>query len=324
MASKQEFEKRVAAVDALRNAIPSEACTSQIRSALADRNNFLVSKAAAIAGDQGLVTLTESLLTAFNRFLKDPVKTDPQCWAKLAIAKALRQLGHSDADVFLKGITHIQREPVWGGTTDTATALRGTCALALVDSTLPAQTVLTHLVDLTADQEKLVRLEALRAITSMGRDESELLLRLKLLSGDVDTEVSGQCMLGLLELNAPDAVRFVERYLASDDDLRFEAIAALGSAPQPEAVEGLIHCWKATHETAALRSLGLSKHACAIDFLIEVAETGPSSGASVAIESLAVSRFHNEIAQRLLQVLDGRGDRDLLKVFHRFFQRRQV
>ncbi len=319
MASKQEFEKKVAAVEALRNAIPSDETTSQIRSALADTNNYLVSKAAAIAGDQGLVTLTESLLTSFSRFLKEAVKTDPQCWAKLAIAKALRQLGHSDSGVFLKGISHIQKEPVWGGTTDTAAALRGTCALALVDSTLPAQIVLTHLVDLTADKEKLVRLEAVRAITSMGRDESELLLRLKLLSGDVEAEVTGQCMLGLLELNAPNAVSFVERYLATDDDLRFEAIAALGIAPQPEAVEGLIHCWKATHETAALRSLGLSKHVAAIDFLIEVAETGPSSGASIAIESLAGSRFRNEIAERLLQALDTRGDSDLLKVFHRFF-----
>ena len=320
MASKQEFEKKVAAVDALRSAIASEETTSQIRSALADRNNFLVSKAATIAGEQGLVTLTESLLTAFHRFLKDAVKTDPQCWAKLAIAKALRQLGHSDADVFLKGITHIQNEPVWGGTTDTAAALRGTCALALVESTLQAQTVLTHLVDLTADKEKIVRLEAVRAITSMGRDESELLLRLKLLSGDVETEVTGQCMLGLLELNTADAVSFVEKYLATDDDLRFEAIAALGTATQPEAAEGLIRCWRATHETAALRSLGLSKHSRAIDFLIEVAETGPSSGASVAIESLAGSRFRGEIAERLLQALDGRGDRDLLKVFHRFFK----
>ena len=317
--AKQEFEKKVAAVDALRNAIPSAETTGQIRNAIGDRNNFLVSKAAAIAGEQGLVTLTESLLAAFNHFLKDAVKTDPQCWAKLAIAKALRQLGHSDAEVFLKGITHIQKEPVWGGTTDTAAALRGTCALALVDSTLPAQIVLTNLVDLTADKEKLVRLEAVRAISSMGRDESELLLRLKLLSGDVESEVTGQCMLGLLELNSADAVSFVERYLATDDDLRFEAIAALGTAPQPEAVEGLIRCWKATRETAVLRSLGISKHVAAIDFLIEVAETGPTSGASIAIESLAGSRFRIEITQRLLKALDARGDSDLLRVFHRFF-----
>ena len=209
---------------------------------------------------------------------------------------------------------------MWGGTTDTAAALRGTCALALVDSTLPAQIVFTHLADLTADKEKLVRLEAVRAITSMGRAESELLLRMKLLSGDSETEVTGQCMSGLLELNVPDAVSFVERYLATDDDLRFEAIAALGSAPQPEATEGLIRCWEATRETAVLRSLGLSKHARAIDFLIEVAGTGPSSGASIAIEALAGSRFRSEIAGRLLQALERRGDRDLMKVFHRLFR----
>ena len=71
--------------------------------------------------------------------------------------------------------------------------------------------------------------------------------------------------------------------------------------------------------TWVLRSLGISKHATAIDFLIEVAETGPTSAASIAIESLASSRFRSEITQRLLQALDARGDSDLLKVFRRFF-----
>ena len=110
--AKQEFEKKVAAVEALRNAIPSDETTSQIRSALADSNNYLVSKAAAIAGDQGLVTLTESLLTAFNRFLKEAVKTDPQCWAKLAIAKALRQLVLSECDLSLLRRHLHQNDPI--------------------------------------------------------------------------------------------------------------------------------------------------------------------------------------------------------------------
>ena len=306
-------------VDALRHAPPSPETTGQIRATLADRNNLLVSKAAAIAGDQGLIRLTPDLLSAFTRFLKDAVKTDPQCWAKTAIIKALRQFGHSDADVFLSGITHIQKEPVWGGSTDTAATLRGVCALALVDTTLPTQTILTHLVNLTADPEKIVRMESVRAIAALGRDESELLLRMKLLAGDAEPEVSGHCMSGLLELSAPGAVSFVEKYLTAGEDLRFEAIAALGTAPQVEAVEALIRCWEVSKETAALRALGLSKHAPAIDFLMDVVETGPSMGASMAIESLAGSRFRNEISDRLKAALDRREDRDLIKVFQRLF-----
>ena len=47
--------------------------------------------------------------------MTDPVKTDPQCWAKNAIVKALKDLNHDDPAVFLRGIEHVQMEPVWGG-----------------------------------------------------------------------------------------------------------------------------------------------------------------------------------------------------------------
>jgi len=35
--------------------------------------------------------------------MNDPVKTDPKCWAKIAIAKALRDLNHDCAEIFIPG-----------------------------------------------------------------------------------------------------------------------------------------------------------------------------------------------------------------------------
>ena len=318
--AKKEFEQRIAAIEALARAAPSSEVTEVLRRALADRNYLLASKAAAVVGNQGLEVLTDDLLRAFARFLNDGEKTDPQCWAKYAIVKALRQLGHSDAAVFLQGTTHVQKEPVWGGSTDTAAGLRGLCALALVDCILPAKQLLLHLVDLTADKEKIVRMEAIRALSGTGLEEAELLLRMKALAGDPEAEVTGQSLLGLLELKAPGAVEFVEKFLTAGEELKFEAINALGVAPQDEAVDALIRCWKDTRETDVIRALGLGKHMTAVDFLVSLCENGPTMAASIAIEALAKGRFREEARPRVMTALAHRGDEDLRKAFNRLFR----
>jgi hypothetical protein len=104
-----------------------------LRKTLAHRNNFLVSKAARLAGDLELAQLLPDILTAFDRFFIDPVKTDPKCWAKEALAKALVKFGHRSKGEYLRGMRHHQMEPSFGPPIDTAAALRGTCAHALVD-----------------------------------------------------------------------------------------------------------------------------------------------------------------------------------------------
>src|SRR6516162_5071250 len=121
---KQAFEKKIADLEALRSTADLTVSLPPLRKALKDRSNYLVSKGAAIAGDLRREELIPDLIAAFDRFRKDPVKSDPQCWAKTAIAKALKDLGHRNADIFLTGIVHVQMEPVWGGRADSAATLR--------------------------------------------------------------------------------------------------------------------------------------------------------------------------------------------------------
>jgi hypothetical protein len=83
MPAKRKFEEQLAALDALRP-LPPEAAVEPLRKALANRNNFVVGKAADLIRTLNLSQLTPDLLTAFDRFYEDPVKTDPQCWAKNA------------------------------------------------------------------------------------------------------------------------------------------------------------------------------------------------------------------------------------------------
>ena len=89
--TKQSFEEKLAAIESLRSA--PQSALEPTRKALRDRNNFICSKAAKLAGDLLLRETIPDLIDAFDRFLKDPAKTDPQCWAKIAIVKALKTTG---------------------------------------------------------------------------------------------------------------------------------------------------------------------------------------------------------------------------------------
>src|SRR3954454_11608625 len=128
----KKFDALLARVEAMRNEPASPALVLELRKALSNRNGYLVGKASSVATHHRLTELVPELRTAFDRLLVDSVKTDPQCWGKNGIITALAELGHDEPDLYLKGLRHIQLEPVWGGTVDTAGTLRARCALALV------------------------------------------------------------------------------------------------------------------------------------------------------------------------------------------------
>jgi HEAT repeat protein len=322
--SKQAFDRKLAAIEALRAEPASAAREEQLRKALKDRNNFVVSKAAALAGQLGLTALTPHLVAAFDRFLENSAKTDSQCWAKNAIVKALKDLGYDDPDVFLRGSAHVQKEAVWGGMVDTAATLRGTCALALVACTLDRLSILTRLVDLLADPEKTVRTDAARAIAQLPGHDSVLLLRLKTHAGDAEAEVTGTCFDALLEMSPRDSIPFVTRFLESkNEDVRLEAVAALGERPEPEAVDALKQCYEARVDpemkTAILRSLGASRQPAAAEFLLSIAADGPAAQAATAIVALASGRFRNELVPRVEAAIAARSEAQVKTAFQREF-----
>src|SRR5260370_9916400 len=160
MPTERKFEVQLAATDALRHQ-PPERSLDPLRKALTHRNNFVAAKAADLVRQLELTQLTPDLLTAFDRFFEDAVKTDPQCWAKNAISAALAQFDHQDPDLFLRGMKHTQPEPSYGGPSDSAATLRAPYALALVQCPrLPEPDLLTHLIDFLDDKEKSFRVQA--------------------------------------------------------------------------------------------------------------------------------------------------------------------
>ena len=322
--SRAAFDKKLEALRALRSEPDSPVTLHQIRKALRDRGNYLVSKAASLAAELNLSALIPDLLAAFDRFLLDPVKSDPQCWAKNAIAKALKHLGHHDAQVYLRGIVHIQLEPVWGGRADSAATLRGTCALALVDSDLGDLEILGHLTSGLADPEKPVRIDTATAIAQLARPEGALLLRLKVLLGDPEPEVMGQCFLSLLSLAPQDSIPLVGQFLkASHEGICLEAAGALAQSRELEALEILIGFWRdrlsPQLRSAVVASLAASPLPESAEFLVTIIEQESAALAARAIEALAASRFCAGMRDRVASVVEGKQDANLARTFEQAF-----
>ena len=315
--SKQAFDQKLEALEALRTAPDPVA---PLRKAIQDRNNYVVSKAAAIAGSLKLEELIPDLAATFDRFLTDPLKSDPQCWAKNAIAKSLKDLGCREARVFLLGIAHIQLEPVWGGQADSAGTLRGTCALALVDCHLDDLIILRHLTDRLADSEVPVRVDAALALAQFGRPEGVLPLRLKAAVGDEAPEVTGQCFASLLALAPEESIGFVGQFLnAKKEEVRGEAAAALAQSRDPEAFRILMGFYKkkmpAEVRHGLLLALGASPLREAADFLLSVIQKEPADFAATALKALAASRFRHETRDRARTIVEERDDENLLKIW---------
>jgi HEAT repeat protein len=314
MPGKRKFEEQLAALDALRQQ-PPEAAVDPLRKALANRNNLVVAKATDLVRQFQLTQLTPELLTAFDRFFEDPIKSDPQCWAKNALSRALAHFEHQDAEVYLRGMHHIQLEPVWGGTSDTAGTLRATCALALVQchSLLEAD-LLTHLIELLGDKDKAVRAEVARAIEQVGSSSAALLLRLRAILDsnlksrkpgqhpEEEPEVLGACYSGILRIEGPSAIPWVARFLADADDPAAEAALAIAGTHTPQAFETLKQRFNNESDpwfcSVLLSAIALTRQDAALEFLLDQVRT-ESLQAEAAIEAILRSAPSEEVTRRL-------------------------
>ena len=300
----RKIELEIDRLSALLEAPAAEALPA-LRKALADRVAIVAAKAAKVAAARRAAELIPDLLRAFDRLFEDPVARDPQCWGKIAIANALRDLDYRESAPYLRGARHIQMEPVWGSEEDTAQPLRGACLLALIACTdLDRSRIFRCLVDALTEKEAVVRGEAVRAIAEMAGDEAALLLRFKARIGDQESPVVGQVFDGILRLEGAAAVPFLAAFLESpSQETREEAALALGSSRLPAAVAELRRVLDAARHPGfrevLLRALSLSRDPAAIDFLIGIVKTGRLADALAALEALAIHRARPEIRAAL-------------------------
>jgi HEAT repeat protein len=321
----RKIEQQLELLNSLRGKAADHTTLEAIRKALRDRVNLVVAKAAAIAAQLQARDVMPDLLRAFDRFFENPAVTDPKCWAKEALCKALRDLGHDESAAFLRGLPHVQMEPVWGTTVDTAATLRGTCALALLQCTdLTREDKLWHVMRALTDRESAVRADAARALGELSGVEAALLLRLKARMGDREPAITGQVLEALLDIEGNAGVPFVAEFLTSaEEELREEAALAMGASRLPAAMAALIDAWtqRGNREMggAILRGLSASRQGSAIEFLCSLIHKGRNDEALAALDALHLHRDSAEICRQIAQAVDSRGERTVREEYVRRF-----
>ncbi len=298
-----------------------------IRRVLAHRNNFLVSKAAKLAAECELTQLLPDVLTAYNRFFHDAAKSDPKCWAKEALAKALIKLGHRSRDEYLRGMRHHQWEPSFGPDVDTAGTLRGTCAHALVDCPgISDADLLTTLLEPLTDHDKAVRVDAARAIANVGGVSATLLLRLRILLGPAsrlndEPEALGSVFAALLSLD-PSAIPIIAKALEAEDDFAAEAAFALAEMRTPEALAPILDRLRAGSDASfaptLLTAVALTRLAEACDFLLALI-AGNAREAPDALEALSRIAPSDDLRSRIAEAVDQADSLRVKQAFARFF-----
>ena len=300
-----ELEDSVAGAEA-------DEVVSVLGKALAERNYRVVAHAAHLAGERLVYDCVPQLIDAFEQLLDNAVKRDPNCLAKKAIMRALYELDCDDADFYLAGIRYSQLEPVWGGTVDTAADLRCSAAMGLVASGYPRAMI--EVAALLTDSEAPVRSGAARAIACGNPHDAEMLLRFKVLTGDAEALVIGDCFAGLLGIEPDESVDFVAVYLGSEDDaLREAAALALGESRLPRALDRLLEAWDEVFvpewfRRVLVRAAALHRSNESFAWLVGLAAEVNEKIATEIVEALSIYRHKETLADQLRAALARRSD----------------
>jgi hypothetical protein len=288
--------------------------------ALKDRHCLMVKAAAEFCEECLLYDLEADLRKAYQRFLRKPVKNDPNCTAKEAIVRTLVALDSQEIDFFIAGLHYHQHEPVWGGTQDTAVDLRVSCAMGLVNTSCPR--ALVELVTLLYDDNAHARKGAVRAIAYTEPLAAEAVLRCKAIAGDDEPDVVGETLSALLQVSASESQAFVAGFLESPQDpvLRQSVALAIGASRLDEALDILRSCWnmkplKEAQDFCLLLGAILHRSEKAFAWLLDVVLEGDQSSAWFVVEKLAIYRTDQRLRKKMEVALAERGDDALTALF---------
>lgn len=318
MAKRDVLEEKLARLRGLgEGPFSPEVCMS-LGKALGDSHSAVVAEAASIVARSGLEELGEALEEALARFLSPESPADKGCMAKTALVDALCRLELGRPELFLRGLRHVQMEPVWGGQADTAASLRGLCALALAQQNWPG--VFYELTPLLVDPEKETRRHCVRALALTGRTEAELLLRLKALCGDAEAEIVAECLSALMQLSSCGSLEFVAGFLESPQPaIRESAALAIGESRLEEGFSLLRNCWEENlspqMRSVLLLPIALVRSEESFVFLLHVLESAASAMARLTLNALKIYRHEKERMLQVEKTLKRRGDKALVRVF---------
>lgn len=307
-APHRKLDEKLAVLKALeRSADPPD--PALLLDALRSKTGALVAAAARVVAARELRGLARDLADAFERLSEKPADRDPGCRGKLAVVKALRALDEWEDRVFVRGVSLVQEEPVWGGREDTAAELRAECGMAF--SHAGRADALDVLADLLADPERAARAAAAQALGDSGRPDATALLRYKARVGDPEAEVLSACLASLLALDPKGSVPFLASLLRGRDERAEAAALALGES-RLAAARAPLAAWCEDGATPDERrrvgylALALLRDDAATAFLLRVVSEEDAADAAAAAKALATFRDDPSLAARLREAAGGR------------------
>jgi hypothetical protein len=318
--AKQSFEDKLARLKHLEKGALSEDAAREIRHALAGSSSVLAARAARAAAKLNLRDLAPEIVAAFNRYMQNPAKTDPGCHAKTAAVEALNELDFPEADALLRGIHHVQMEPSYGPPVDTADLLRAACAFGLYR--LGHRDLLYEIVTLLMDSQPAPRRAAIKVLVELSRETSEMLLRLKALQGDKESEVLGDCFSGLMTIDPSRSLKFVGQFLSADNpEIAEEAALAIGGARLREGFILLRDCRERsilpTIKRMLLLPIALTRCEEAFDLLLGVVQNEHPDNAAAAIEALSIYSANAESREKISDAVSMRSDPLISKAYQK-------
>lgn len=320
--ARQSFEEKLARLKRLADEPCSEETVCEIRRALSGANSILAAAASRASVKLNLRDMIPELVSVYGRYLKNPVKTDPGCHAKIAAVEALTELDYPEADIFLQGIRYIQMEPSYGPPVDTADHLRAACAFGLYHLGHPELPF--EMVSLLTDKEPVAKRAAIKVLTELGQEWCELLLCMKVLQGDAVPEILGDCFNGLMSMTPDRSLQFIARFLESDDSgVAEEAALAIGNSRLPKAYTLLCDCRNGSADSAFKRMLllpvALTRCEDAFNLLLNVIGNEPPDYAVAAIQALAVYGDAPERRKRIQETARMRKESTISEEYERLF-----
>ena len=223
--------------------------------------------------------------------------------------------------VFTRGAAHVQREPIWGGSTDTAAELRGLCGIA--HARMARGDALEVLAQLLADPERVTRAAAAQGLGDSGRPDAIPLLRYKAIVGDGEPAVLAACLGSLLALEPDASVPFVAGFLAEGGERAEIAAIALGESRREAALPVLLAwCDEVAAEPRAVGFLALAllRLEPATAHLVGIVQRGDPSEALAAARALATFRDDPALVSRITSACARREATtrsEIQKLFHR-------
>ena len=322
MAKNDPIERALNRLSELRHAELSDTMTRELREFLRNRSNLVVAKAAVVVRELSLVALLPDLVAAFSKFIADAPRLDKRCAALTAIASALYELDYVEPEPYLAGIEHVQLEGSYGPPVDEAAKLRAVSALGLLRTRHADRS--SEVLQLLVDREPAARIGAIRALGVNGGEAGVLLLRLKVLTGDTEPAVMAECFSALLAASADKSVKFVAKYIDSDNEATAEAaMLALGESRLPAAYSVLQEKWNRTilmpAKRVLLAAMAVSKLEDAIAFLVSLVESANAQTAVAAVEALCIYRHNERVSKSVLTAALTRKEKAVLEAFRDSF-----